>query len=108
MSASISISTAANSSLSLTKSFANSARIAFNSLTLHGVSLSETITGVGATLIGFRGALFLPLFTGRMGGGMTNRRSSVTRGVDTIGATGASVDFEGNGRAGAFFAAIFL
>ena len=45
---------------------------------VHGVSESLTTIGVGALLIGFKGVVFLPLFNGRGGGGITNRRSSIT------------------------------
>ncbi len=48
----------------------------FSSAAVHGDSLSLTTMGVGATLIGLSGATYFPLFTGRGGGGMTNRRSS--------------------------------
>ena len=44
-------------------------RIAFSSAALHGVSPADAVTGVGADLIGFSGAAFFPLFTGRGGGG---------------------------------------
>ena len=53
-------------------------RIALSSAALHGVSPADAVTGVGADLIGLRGATFFPLFTGRGGGGITNRRSSTT------------------------------
>jgi hypothetical protein len=89
------------------------------------------VTGVGADLIGLRGATFFPLFTGRGGGGITSRRSSTT-GAATGATTVATEtvcdfsstvrvgfpDFDGNGRpgalfftgvfTGAFFAATFL
>ena len=55
-----------------------SALIALSSAALQGASPSDATTGVGAALIGFSGATFLPLFTGRGGGGITKRRSSTT------------------------------
>ena len=67
------------------RSVAISARIAFNSAAVHGASSLDAVTGVGAALIGLRGATFLPLFTGRGGGGITNRRSSTTGAA--VGAT---------------------
>jgi hypothetical protein len=98
----------------------------FNSAALHAASFSETTIGEGACLIGFSGATFFPLFTGRAGGGITRRRSSTT-GVFagavivltlTVWDFSSTVNvvFEGNGRpgffftafAGAFFAATFL
>jgi hypothetical protein len=86
---------------------------------------------VGADLIGFSGATFFPLLTGRGGGGITSRRSSMTgaaTGAMTV-ATETVCDFsstvsvgfpalDGKGRpgalffsgafAGAFFAGTFL
>ena len=53
-------------------------RTAFNSAADHGASPSLAVTGVGAALIGLSGATFFPLLTGRGGGGITRRRSSIT------------------------------
>ena len=106
-------------------------RIALSSAALHGVSPADAVTGVGAVLIGFSGATYFQLFTGRGGGGITNRRSSMTgaaTGAITV-ATETVCDFsstvsvgfpalDGKGRpgalffigafAGAFFAATFF
>ncbi|CAB4668117.1 unannotated protein [freshwater metagenome] len=75
---SISSSTIVSSRRRRSSSFEISVRITFNSEGVHGVSDSLTTIGVGALLIGFSGATFLPFLAGRGGGGMTNRRSSTT------------------------------
>ena len=57
-------------------------RTDLSSAAVQGASLASAVTGVGAALIGLRGATFLPLFTGRGGGGITKRRSSTTGAAD--------------------------
>jgi len=49
----------------------------FSSAAFHGFSLSLTTNGAGAPLIGLRVVVFLPCLTGRGGGIMASRRSSM-------------------------------
>ena len=118
MSSSISNSTTASSLRNRSSSLEISALTDLSSAADHGVSASVATTGTGATFIGLRGAIFLPLLTGRGGGGITRRLSSTT-GATTVAVTvetetvwdfssTVNVVFDGKPFPDAFFTGILL